>query len=395
MNGGPIVIGRGRVAQIASFIGVAALIVGVIGVVWQGAITIYVGAAFVAGDPRHRGVGDPHAAGVRRLHHRAADAPQHRRGLRHDACLVGITVVVYLLLQRATLTLDMTVANRFTLSPETDTVLHHVTLPMRITGFYSPRALSTRASRRRVLPALHNRHRRLDRPRVHRSRRAARNGAALRRQRRRDGLPLLRQCRRLDRLELAGARAAQRQSGTRHDRGDLARVDRRDDDSLFRHRLGRARPEGHHAGRHLRHSRWRSRERIGRLSARRQRDGEQRRGYSRRCRRRRLHPPHPRPDRRRNRRDRPLPQERRVAAADARRAVQRRSVHEAGRRVQPISVGQLRHSGARRRRRRSGDERADRARRDERFRLPADRTSARGSTRTATRPCSASPARST
>ena len=47
MNGDPIVIGRERVAQIASFIGIAALIVGVIGFIWQGEVTIYVGVAFV------------------------------------------------------------------------------------------------------------------------------------------------------------------------------------------------------------------------------------------------------------------------------------------------------------------------------------------------------------
>ncbi len=143
MNGDPIVIRRGRVAQVASFVGVAALIIGVIGVIWQGAITIYVGIAFVLA-----------ILGIAAW---AILTPQEfvgfisGRQMRRSTgavfgtmLLVGITVVVYLLLQRAALTLDMTLAYRFTLSPETNSVLEHVTQPMRITGFYSPKSLSTR-----------------------------------------------------------------------------------------------------------------------------------------------------------------------------------------------------------------------------------------------------------
>ncbi len=143
MNGNPIVIRRGRVAQLASFIGIAALIIGVIGFIWQGELTTYVGAVFVLA-----------ILGIAAW---AVLTPQEfvgfitGRQMRHSTgaifgtmLLVGITVVVYLLLQRAALTLDMTLANRFTLSSETNSVLQHVTRRMRITGFYSPKSLSTR-----------------------------------------------------------------------------------------------------------------------------------------------------------------------------------------------------------------------------------------------------------
>ena len=143
MNGDPIVIGRGRVAQIASFVGIAALIVGVIGFIWQGAVTFYVGIAFVVA-----------ILGIAAW---AILTPQEfigfitGRQMRHSTgavfgtmLLVGITVIVYMLLQRDALTLDMTLANRFTLSSETNAVLEHVTRPLRITGFYSPKSLTTR-----------------------------------------------------------------------------------------------------------------------------------------------------------------------------------------------------------------------------------------------------------
>jgi hypothetical protein len=59
--------------------------------------------------------------------------------------MIGIAVLVYTVLQRAVITLDMTQASRFTLSEATETVLQRITRPMRITGFYSPSSLQLRA----------------------------------------------------------------------------------------------------------------------------------------------------------------------------------------------------------------------------------------------------------
>lgn len=58
--------------------------------------------------------------------------------------LIGIVVLTYGVVLRATLTLDMTQTLRFTLSSETLTTLERVERPMRITGFYTPRLLPTR-----------------------------------------------------------------------------------------------------------------------------------------------------------------------------------------------------------------------------------------------------------
>jgi hypothetical protein len=131
-----VVITRGQV-------GAAALLVGVIGLIWQGGITAYVAAALIVGilgialwvimTPRE-------FVGV-------VTGRQARHGTTaffSTLLLLGIVALIYILLQRSALTLDLTVAERFTLSPETESVLNRVSRPMRITGFYSSRALKTR-----------------------------------------------------------------------------------------------------------------------------------------------------------------------------------------------------------------------------------------------------------
>lgn len=138
-----IIITRRNVGHVASFVGAAALLVGIIGLIWQGGVTDYIVVAL--------------ALGVVGIALWAVMAPgeftgfvtgrQARRSTTavfSTLLLIGITALVYLLLQRAALTLDMTVAQRFTLSRETETVLRRVTLPIRITGFYSSRALAQR-----------------------------------------------------------------------------------------------------------------------------------------------------------------------------------------------------------------------------------------------------------
>jgi len=143
MGNQPIIITRTHVAQVASFIGVASLLAGIIGLIWQGTMTLYVGVALAVGvigialwvimTPREF-VGFITGRQARRS----------TSAVFATFVLIAITALVYLLLQRSALTLDMTLANRFTLSPETENVLQHVSRPIRITGFYSARGLSIR-----------------------------------------------------------------------------------------------------------------------------------------------------------------------------------------------------------------------------------------------------------
>lgn len=139
----PIVITRGQVGQAASFVGGAALLIGIIALIWQGGLTGYIIVTL--------------AVGVAGIGLWAVMAPREFVGFvtgrqaRYSTTavfttllLIGVTALVYIQLQRAALTLDMTLAGRFTLSPETEAVLQRVTRPMRITGFYSSRSLATR-----------------------------------------------------------------------------------------------------------------------------------------------------------------------------------------------------------------------------------------------------------
>lgn len=138
-----IVITRKNIGQAASFIGGATLLIGVLAYIWQGALTLYIGIVLAIG-----------IAGIALW---AAMSPREftgfvtgRQARRSTTAvftillLIGITALVYLLLQRSALTLDMTIAQRFTLSSETERVLQRVTRPIRITGFYSSRALAQR-----------------------------------------------------------------------------------------------------------------------------------------------------------------------------------------------------------------------------------------------------------
>lgn len=135
-----ITLTRGQIGLWASFIGMAALIIGLISWLWQGSITsISIGLFVVA------------AIGIGLW---AIMTPQEfvafftGRQARHSTTavlstilLIGVIVLVYIITQRAVLTLDMTQAQSFTLSQETKSILRGVTRPIRITGFYSAAAL--------------------------------------------------------------------------------------------------------------------------------------------------------------------------------------------------------------------------------------------------------------
>ncbi len=134
---------RSTTGQIASFVGAAGLMIGIIGLIWQGGLTLFVGI--------------PLALGILGIALWIVLTPkefiafitgrQARRGTTavfSTLLLVGITALIFLLFQRAAISLDLTVAGRFTLSTETEDVLKHVTRPIRITGFYTAKSLALR-----------------------------------------------------------------------------------------------------------------------------------------------------------------------------------------------------------------------------------------------------------
>ncbi|MBE2272417.1 MAG: GldG family protein [Anaerolinea sp.] len=139
----PLVIRRGHIATLASYIGAAGLIAAIVGLLWQGGFTPYIGAVFVVGflGIALWGIMTP-------TEFRAFITG---RSIRHSSIsvfstllLIGIVVLVFLFLQRRALTLDLTSAQRFTLSSESITVLNRVSEPIRITGFYTPDYLTLR-----------------------------------------------------------------------------------------------------------------------------------------------------------------------------------------------------------------------------------------------------------
>ncbi len=143
MRNDPIVITRSRVGQWASFIGGAALLIGIIGFIWQGGLSDFILIALVIG-----------AGGIALW---AVMTPLEFLGfvtgrqIRHSTSavfstllLIGIVALVYVILQRAVLTLDMTADQRFSLSSVTDEVLARVNRDIQITGFYSSAALVQR-----------------------------------------------------------------------------------------------------------------------------------------------------------------------------------------------------------------------------------------------------------
>ena len=143
MRNDNITVTRGQIGLWASIIGGTALLMGLVGLIWQGGFTQIVIAAL--------GVG---AVGIVIW---AAMTPQEFRAFvtgrqaRYSTSavfgallLIGIVVLVYVVLQRAVIVLDMTEGQRFSISEETRNILRQVSRPIRITGFYSPRALSQR-----------------------------------------------------------------------------------------------------------------------------------------------------------------------------------------------------------------------------------------------------------
>lgn len=138
-----IIIRRGHIAALASFIGAASLLIAIIGLIWQGGMTVYIGAAFVVGL-----IGIVLWAVMTPREFRAFITG---RGVRFSTVtvfstllLTGIVALTYILVARGTLTLDLTQTRQFTLSSETRGILNRVYRPIRLTGFYTSAALTTR-----------------------------------------------------------------------------------------------------------------------------------------------------------------------------------------------------------------------------------------------------------
>ncbi len=143
MSNDPLVITRRSLGQWASFIGGIALLIGVIGFVWQGGLTAYIIAILLVGVV---GIGlwalltPSEFIGF-------VTGRQARYGTTavfSTILLIGIVSLVYILLERAVITGDMTEGRRFTLSSETLDVLKRNRRDMLITGFYSPSELPQR-----------------------------------------------------------------------------------------------------------------------------------------------------------------------------------------------------------------------------------------------------------
>ncbi|HLV34087.1 MAG TPA: Gldg family protein [Spirillospora sp.] len=143
MNNQHIIVTRRQIGQWASYAAGSAFVLGIIGLIWQGGLTPPIIAAL--------------AVAVVSVILWAAAAPADFTGfitgrqVRYSTAavftsllLVGIVALVYILLQRAALTLDMTEGRRFTLSPETLEILERVNRPIRITGFYDSTAVPAR-----------------------------------------------------------------------------------------------------------------------------------------------------------------------------------------------------------------------------------------------------------
>lgn len=143
-RGGNIVITRGTLGAIGSFIAGTGLIVGILGILWQSGFSIFVGVAFAIS-----------IVGLALWVYMTPDdfknfimGRQAKRGTMAvftTLLIVGIIATLYIFVLRTGATIDMTQGERFTLSKETLDIVGAVNRSaearIRITGFYSPRQL--------------------------------------------------------------------------------------------------------------------------------------------------------------------------------------------------------------------------------------------------------------
>ncbi len=143
MRSEPVVVTRTQIGQWASFGGGAALLIGIVGFIWQGGFSSFILVAL--------------AIGVLGIGLWAIMTPQDFTGfisgrkvlygtsaVFSTLLLVGIAALAFVILQRAVLTLDMTADQRFSLSETTMEVLRRIDADIQITGFYSSQGLLIR-----------------------------------------------------------------------------------------------------------------------------------------------------------------------------------------------------------------------------------------------------------
>ncbi len=139
-------ITRDHLAQIGSIFAGIGLLLGALGVVWQGNITLFISVAF--------------GVGILGMVVWAFFAPQAFKGfftgrqaqkgtvsLFSTLLLIGIVSLAYIIARRESLAVDMTVDSRFTLDEQSLSILQGATRsirPIRITGFYTPDQLVQR-----------------------------------------------------------------------------------------------------------------------------------------------------------------------------------------------------------------------------------------------------------
>jgi len=136
-------ITRERLGQIASVIGAAALILGLV-------VGLYGGQAD-GGVLTLLGIGAAALLAWVILTPDDARALLQRRQVRHStmtafsgAILIGALVGVYLLAERANIAVDMTLSGEYSLTPESADIIARLERPVQITGFYSSALLHER-----------------------------------------------------------------------------------------------------------------------------------------------------------------------------------------------------------------------------------------------------------
>ncbi len=139
----PITITRSDIGQTFGFIGALSVLLGILGLLWQRGFTLAIVVLFFVGiiglvlwwviSPREF---------VNFITGR--QARYSTTAFFSTLLLLGIVVMGYIILERSALSADMTEGKRFTLSDTTLEVLNNIQREVRITGFYSPRALQQR-----------------------------------------------------------------------------------------------------------------------------------------------------------------------------------------------------------------------------------------------------------
>lgn len=143
-RGGNIVITRGTLGAIGSFLAGTGLIIGILAILWQGGFSIVAGIAFMIS-----------VTGIALWAYMTPDdfknfimGRQAKRGTMAvfmTLLVVGIVTTFYIFVLRSGTVIDMTQGERFSLSTETldmmDAVNRSAEARIRITGLYSPREL--------------------------------------------------------------------------------------------------------------------------------------------------------------------------------------------------------------------------------------------------------------